>query len=148
MKLCAYCGRENEDDAVLCRECGTQFVVPSAETELHQPGPSEITSPSGTLRELALDLNLKPRWLLCSLGLVVLGVAVALFLSRNRPKASAPRIVVLATWCSNAEQVVTFRPDPQSAEITTAVLASASDDGKTGLPTVRDFGQVFPVLSR
>ena len=43
---------------------------------------------------------------------------------------------------------MTFRPDPQSAEITTAVLASASDDGKTGLPTVRDFGQVFPVLSR
>ncbi len=24
MKHCAYCGRENADDAVFCRECGTQ----------------------------------------------------------------------------------------------------------------------------
>jgi hypothetical protein len=31
MKLCAYCGRENEDDAVGCRECGTaQFVFPAS----------------------------------------------------------------------------------------------------------------------
>jgi ribosomal protein L40E len=38
MKSCAYCGRENEDDAVRCRECGTaQFVLPaSAETSHKQ----------------------------------------------------------------------------------------------------------------
>ncbi|PYJ59510.1 MAG: hypothetical protein DME24_12595 [Verrucomicrobia bacterium] len=23
MKLCTYCGRENENDAIHCRECGT-----------------------------------------------------------------------------------------------------------------------------
>jgi DNA-directed RNA polymerase subunit RPC12/RpoP len=31
MKSCAYCGRENEDNAVRCRECGTaQFVPPAS----------------------------------------------------------------------------------------------------------------------
>lgn len=31
MKSCAYCGRENEDNAVRCRECGTaQFVLPAS----------------------------------------------------------------------------------------------------------------------
>jgi len=28
MKKCAYCGRENADDAVRCRECGTQEFTP------------------------------------------------------------------------------------------------------------------------
>src|SRR3989442_700959 len=29
MKKCAYCGRENDDDATQCRECGTgEFLAP------------------------------------------------------------------------------------------------------------------------
>src|SRR5579872_430717 len=30
MKLCAYCGRENEEDAVRCRECGNAEFQPRA----------------------------------------------------------------------------------------------------------------------
>jgi hypothetical protein len=30
VKKCSYCGRENSDEAVHCRECGTELVVPSA----------------------------------------------------------------------------------------------------------------------
>jgi hypothetical protein len=31
MKICAYCGKENEDDAVYCRECGTDgFKTPAS----------------------------------------------------------------------------------------------------------------------
>ena len=37
MKKCSYCGRDNSDDAVHCRECGTEFVTPAAETEPAQP---------------------------------------------------------------------------------------------------------------
>jgi hypothetical protein len=37
MKLCAYCGRENQDEFTSCRECGTQFVDPAAGTESHDP---------------------------------------------------------------------------------------------------------------
>ena len=37
MKKCSYCGRENSDEAVHCRECGTEFVVPSVEAEPAQP---------------------------------------------------------------------------------------------------------------
>lgn len=33
MKTCAYCGRENEDQATKCQECGTDFVRGSAITE-------------------------------------------------------------------------------------------------------------------
>jgi len=37
MKSCAYCGRENEDDAVRCCECGTaQFVHPASSAMLSQ----------------------------------------------------------------------------------------------------------------
>ncbi|HEV2208885.1 MAG TPA: hypothetical protein VG167_08920 [Verrucomicrobiae bacterium] len=27
MKTCTYCGRENENQAIRCRECGTEFVA-------------------------------------------------------------------------------------------------------------------------
>jgi len=30
MKPCGYCGRENEDNASACRECGVEFAVPPA----------------------------------------------------------------------------------------------------------------------
>lgn len=36
MKVCAYCGRENSDDAMNCVECGTdEFKGEKAETESH-----------------------------------------------------------------------------------------------------------------
>ena len=36
MKTCAYCGRENEDQATKCQECGTDFNVDPAPAE-HTP---------------------------------------------------------------------------------------------------------------
>ncbi len=30
MKTCGYCGRDNGDDALACRECGTELVDPQA----------------------------------------------------------------------------------------------------------------------
>src|SRR5438034_1143388 len=59
-----------------------------------------------TLFNLVPDLNGRRRWLACFLGSVVLAVASALFLSRDGRKTNAPRIVVLATWYSNGEQLV------------------------------------------
>ena len=32
MKSCTYCGRENEDQATKCQECGTEFGQDSAST--------------------------------------------------------------------------------------------------------------------
>jgi len=34
MKRCSYCGRENQDEAVHCFECGTGFVTASAVAEV------------------------------------------------------------------------------------------------------------------
>jgi hypothetical protein len=43
MKTCTYCGRENEDQATKCQECGTEIVPDSASTantpnESHEAG--------------------------------------------------------------------------------------------------------------
>ena len=39
MQKCSYCGRESDDGATNCRECGTPLIVPGAEVEAHQdPG--------------------------------------------------------------------------------------------------------------
>jgi hypothetical protein len=37
VKKCSYCGRENNDQAVRCRECGTEFVVPSIDATPARP---------------------------------------------------------------------------------------------------------------
>lgn len=44
MKACSYCGRENSDDAVYCRECGTEFEKPKAPTP---PTSAPHDEPSG-----------------------------------------------------------------------------------------------------
>jgi hypothetical protein len=36
MKTCSYCGRENEDKATKCQECGTDFDLDPASSE-HTP---------------------------------------------------------------------------------------------------------------
>jgi hypothetical protein len=42
MKNCAYCGKENDDDAVYCRECGTDgFKKLVSEDKLSEPVTSE-----------------------------------------------------------------------------------------------------------
>jgi hypothetical protein len=44
MKTCGYCGRENEDDAVFCRECGlNEFPAPSVATVPVQQQPAAPT---------------------------------------------------------------------------------------------------------
>ena len=37
MKKCAYCGRENDDAAGRCRECGTEFAARSFEAQPAAP---------------------------------------------------------------------------------------------------------------
>jgi hypothetical protein len=100
---------------------------------------------TGMLSDLVAGLDVKRRWLVCFLGLAVLALAVALFQLHVGRKANAPRIVVLATWYSNGQQLVTFRLDPPSAEITYADLVSVSNDGNAQPPTVRRFDRVIPV---
>jgi hypothetical protein len=95
--------------------------------------------------DLVPGLDAKRRWLVCFVGLAVLVVGVTLFLSQGGRKAVAPRIVVLASGSSNGEQIVTFRPEPATAEITYADLVSASAEGNAQPQTLRSFGLVIPV---
>ena len=43
MKTCSYCGRENEDNATKCQECGTEIGRDLAPTEaiVKEPGETE-----------------------------------------------------------------------------------------------------------
>jgi hypothetical protein len=45
MKVCAYCGKENSDDAVACRECGTQEFKGSLAAET-SPERTEASAPT------------------------------------------------------------------------------------------------------
>ena len=86
-----------------------------------------------------------PRWLLYCLAVAVLVIPLVL-LQSSGPKSKVQRIVVLATWSSNGEQVVTFRLDPPNSEVTCAELVSVSDDGSTQPPTFRiPGGDLMPV---
>src|SRR5258708_18316946 len=41
MRNCAYCGRENPDDAGQCRECGTALAAQPGEPQVRQPDSAE-----------------------------------------------------------------------------------------------------------
>ncbi len=145
MKRCTYCGRENADDVLNCRECGTPLGDNATDTSRQGGGTAAAAALSETF--CALVHALRVGWLVCLLGLVVLVAIVGFLLLPASRKASAPRVVVLATWFSNGEQVVTFRPEPATAEITYADVVSASVDAHAQPQTTRSFGHVFPVRS-
>ena len=49
MKNCSYCGRENDDAAVGCSECGTEFnSLPAPETDPQLEDPAQSLVIVGT----------------------------------------------------------------------------------------------------
>ncbi|MDD5140488.1 MAG: zinc ribbon domain-containing protein [Verrucomicrobiales bacterium] len=48
MKQCSYCGRDNIDDALNCRECGTEFEQPKV---VPQPEEQKQQEPSSSARD-------------------------------------------------------------------------------------------------
>src|ERR1041385_4694137 len=50
MKACSYCGRDNDDEAIHCRECGTDFSAPATSTANAHPD-----EPITTTRFIDLD---------------------------------------------------------------------------------------------
>ena len=93
-----------------------------------------------------LATRVELRWGVCFRGLIVFMAIVAQVWPHDARKVVMPRIVVLAAWSTNGQQLVTFRPDPPTAEITYADLVSAATDGKIQPPTERSSsGLVFPL---
>src|SRR5213593_3412019 len=87
MKLCSYCGSENQDDAGYCRRCGTtDFVLYTTikeEGDAHEKSPSHQSAmltlplPPG---EVATHWRAKDAWLcvLSCVGLLLAFVVVLL----------------------------------------------------------------------
>jgi len=61
---------------------------------------------------------------------ILLAVAIVLFGSGDSPEADAPRITILATWCSNGEQVVELQVNPPRYEIVGWQLVQANGVGE------------------
>jgi signal peptidase I len=69
MKACGYCGRQNDDDAACCRECGKEeFVVPTP-----PPLPRNVPGLNPTLNTKAVGANRRGRMPVGAAILVVAG---------------------------------------------------------------------------
>src|ERR1043166_2109055 len=63
MKRCAYCGQENEDTSVHCRECGTEeFLVPT----LTEPTNADSVAPKSESPELMPEIPADGESVLCT----------------------------------------------------------------------------------
>jgi hypothetical protein len=78
------------------------------------------------------------------LGLIVLGITIAWYMSRTVAKPAPLRIVVLTSWFTNNEQFVTFRAEPRNAEITIVDMVPGSYDDRSQPATIRAFGEILP----
>ena len=64
MKKCSYCGKENDDDALCCRECGTEgFQTPASAEKPAEPvapepefEPAKLEFMTPTPQEMEMDL--------------------------------------------------------------------------------------------
>jgi hypothetical protein len=61
MKECAWCGRENDDDAIYCRECGTTFAIPGPP----EPPAEQKTETVDEFPELEPDVSPGGEYALC-----------------------------------------------------------------------------------
>jgi len=85
-----------------------------------------------------------PQWLRYGLAVGLFAIVLLLLLSRDSI-SKTQRIVVLATWSSNGEQMVTFRLEPPNSEVSWAELVPVSDDGTVPPPTLRTpWGDIVP----
>jgi hypothetical protein len=71
----------------------------------------------------------------CLVGLILVFALALLQLTASRHKAQ--RIVVLANWSTNGEQLVTFRLEPSDSVVAWAELVPADDTGNAQPPTIR-----------
>jgi hypothetical protein len=51
MKTCGYCGRENEDSAIVCRECGLSEFLPTAEEKARAAQTQAMVEPEPEIPE-------------------------------------------------------------------------------------------------
>jgi hypothetical protein len=87
----------------------------------------------------------KTWWLVAFAALLALLAVVSLSLPHRARSGPAPQVNVLASWSSNGQQFVTFRPEPPNTEVTYADLVPDSADGNVHPQTIRSFGELFPV---
>ena len=60
MKTCDYCGRENDDAAVRCVECGTEFAARQSQGETESPW-QKIATIDNEVEAERLDVDLNGR---------------------------------------------------------------------------------------
>jgi hypothetical protein len=97
MKACTYCGRENEDTTVLCKECGTNLQVSVADS-------STQTSIRHRFAELVGRMSTKEKRVIVCIGML-LAVVVTYRASDHwhRPQMSEVEVIQVANAAAVAK---------------------------------------------
>lgn len=96
MKLCSYCRRENDEQAVQCRECGTTLQEPS-------DGPSPLAVIRRRIVEVAGRGTKKQKRVILCVGVLLMAVAVYTASGYlHRPKLSEAAVIRIANAAAEA----------------------------------------------
>ena len=99
MKSCGYCGRENQDDATHCIECGTlEFVGPLLPLASSQQKVEPVDE--------VLDQSPRPSAVKLAIVLLVIGCATDLVLTTVRYHSTYPHFYFLLAWTFTVEAVL------------------------------------------
>jgi hypothetical protein len=97
MKPCSYCGRQNDEDAVECKECGAALHEPS-------DGPSALVSIRHRILELARRITKKQKRVMLCLGALLAAIAVYIASGYlHRPQLSEAEVIRVADAAAEAE---------------------------------------------
>jgi hypothetical protein len=101
MNKCNYCGRDNEDNATHCRECGTELTAAHPPAKCEAAGEAEpiIAASAGQKGTIGFSIEY---WLLCAIAISASGyfyvmaavVIMYLLLKRMRPLADSELLMV------------------------------------------------------
>ncbi len=110
MKTCAYCGRENADDSISCRECGVEF--PSEES-IAESRKSFFVK----LKQLFKRLNTAQQKVLIGAIYILVFIVAAYFITSylNRPRMTADEVVRLGFESAGAQGFYRDEYWPQQA---------------------------------
>jgi hypothetical protein len=103
MKNCSYCGRENQDAAISCLECGTEFVSEESQPPTGEPGSINLITVSTAFNPADAQLT-RSRLDAAGFHAVVTNELSALSLDGYALAAGGIRVQVLESEAADAKE--------------------------------------------
>jgi hypothetical protein len=131
MKECAYCGRENDDDAVQCRECGTAEFKGDITAKAHSEKAEEPNRPRYQIPPLS-PANKQHTWAtLITCGTLVEADLVVCQLEAAGITTFIPdqSLMLAVGWNLNTYGYVRVQVSPKDYEAARELIASNQANG-------------------